>query len=418
MLTCCLVLTMVGAQSSARTQQLEEDIADYRNILAKRSQEILSLDRELGELSSTIDQLIRERNELSRQLLELSELLDVLEQDILELEASIHHNQELLAALSQDVEALKERLSRLIYKLYRQSSARYARILLESESLFDLRVRNYYLSLLTEQDLDLIREAQTTSERLQSTQETLNQEAALLQSKREALARTQLELEQTQAALHVRLVSLENSREGKLAQRRDLLESQEVLEKQIDVSQQSLDQEIARLHAEAEEVRRQAQRARDERERERLQQEAERASRAATALSNIPSQNAEESFFNPLTNAQLGKAYGEDGPYVYLQAREQGAAVFSVMSGIITNSELVSANSGYLVTVQHSRVFITTYMNLQKPHVAVGDSISQGQLLGYLGGGALIPGDILQFRMGVPEGNRVAWLDPSEELGF
>ena len=112
-------------------------------------------------------------------------------------------------------------------------------------------------------------------------------------------------------------------------------------------------------------------------------------------------------------------SYNQEGPYVYLKAPQAGAAVYSTMSGVVTAVAQVSANSGYLVTVQHSQDLVTAYLNLQRPFVKVGDNVTQGQTLAYLGGGTLIPASNLQFRVGIPRsGGRVAWVDPAPKLGI
>jgi murein DD-endopeptidase MepM/ murein hydrolase activator NlpD len=64
-------------------------------------------------------------------------------------------------------------------------------------------------------------------------------------------------------------------------------------------------------------------------------------------------------------------------------------------------------------------VVTTVYTNLQPPVVAVGDAVSGGQVVGYLGGSSFVPPDVLRFyvRSTNPAGTAV-FVDPGPVLGL
>jgi murein DD-endopeptidase MepM/ murein hydrolase activator NlpD len=83
---------------------------------------------------------------------------------------------------------------------------------------------------------------------------------------------------------------------------------------------------------------------------------------------------------------------------------------------VVLGANLLSANDGYLVSVQQADGTIVAYSNLQpNPPVRPGDQVEQGDILGYLGGGGIVPPDVLKIyvRTGKNE-----FIDPAKILGF
>ena len=122
----------------------------------------------------------------------------------------------------------------------------------------------------------------------------------------------------------------------------------------------------------------------------------------------------------PVESPRLVSRFGEDfAQSVKLQALEAGAAVHAVQPGMVIAAGPASANQGYLVAIRHDEGLITAYVNLQADlPVQVGDTVTQQQVIGYLGGATLIPADELEFFTGRFEGGTPVWTDPAALLGF
>ena len=405
------------AQTSTTTEKLEKEIASYERLLSSRAQELDDIDETLGSLAATLEVRIRERDSLSYKIAGLREDQKVLQAELESLAEEMQANEQNLDDLNKNLIDLQLRLQDMLVSLHRQRVGTYARVLVESETFFDLRVKSHHLSLLANQDVELIQEIRRTVVSIEAIQKELSLQIA---KRNEAIAKieqTQKDLEVTQEKLTEVILELEANKEGQLAKRKALIIEQEKLEQTVQDAQQDLSNEIARLQREAEEARRRAEEARQEIERQRLKEQAIKAEQKIKVLS-VPTQTIETGFYSPVQSAKLVMTYGQEGPYIYLRAPQAGAPVYTAMSGIVTAVAQVSANSGYLVTIQHSTDLVTAYLNLQKPFVKVGDKVSQGQTLAYLGGGTLIPADNLQFRVGLTNsGGRVSWVDPAPKLG-
>ncbi len=439
-----------GLAQSSNTEQLESEIERYERLLDERAREQARIEQELSGTQAALGQRIAERNRVSEQLAALRAERRGLLADIANLEGQLVANEARIGELEAELVVLRGRLSELIVNLYRERSNRYARVLAQSASFFDLRVKNYYLSLLAEQDVDILTRLDTTVAELETVQATLTAQVRELDAKQRDLSATEARLASTQQNLGNIITSLESTRAGQLAQRRDLLSEQDQLQAVITTSQQQLSAEIARLRREAEEARRRAAAAVAARERQRLEAEAARAEQSAQALEST--QNLEvvtvpiapqantvtperptpptttpvaaapqtsSGFTMPFDRPQLLSRYGEEGPYVLLRSQQEGSAVRSALGGTVRAISRISANSGYLVAVYHNPNLMTAYLNLQAPQLAVGDTVTPGQVVGYLGGGTLTPADTLKFFVGVPQDNGgAAWVDPLPRLGL
>jgi murein DD-endopeptidase MepM/ murein hydrolase activator NlpD len=87
-----------------------------------------------------------------------------------------------------------------------------------------------------------------------------------------------------------------------------------------------------------------------------------------------------------------------------------------VQPGVVLSASFLSANDGYLVSVEHADGTITVYTNLQdNVIVRSGDKVDQGDTLGYLGGGGIIPNDVLRFYLRNANG---VYVDPGQILGL
>lgn len=404
------------AQNPSQLQlELEGNIANTEALLEQREQEIAGLEAQLGETAVQLEAQIAERDSVSNGLAALREEQVVLTDSIAVLEVELAETQAKLEELQAQVADLKVRVQELLVGVYKQRSGRYARVLTQADSLHDLQVKNYYLSLLSDQDVDLVTQLSVVATELINTQGTQNQQLSDLQARKTELEANQVALEITQSDLETIVANLESTREGQMATRIDLLESQASLEATINELQNQREVEIARLQEEARRKREEAQRAASALEQERLNKEAEEVETQAANLAAPPPAMA-PGYISPVSYAQVYLPYGECGRCLALRANTAGASVFAVQPGVVLGANLLSANDGYLVSVQQADGTIIAYSNLQaNPPVRSGDQVEQGAILGYLGGGGIVPADVLKIyvRTGKNE-----FIDPATILGF
>lgn len=94
--------------------------------------------------------------------------------------------------------------------------------------------------------------------------------------------------------------------------------------------------------------------------------------------------------FHPVLNrvkAHLGTDY----------AAPQGTPILAVGDGTVSKSEYTSGNGNY-VKIRHNGTYETQYLHMSKRAVKVGDRVSQGQVIGYVGSTGLATGPHVCFR--------------------
>jgi murein DD-endopeptidase MepM/ murein hydrolase activator NlpD len=418
-LACVLFAPFALAQlESELTRQLDAEIAQTQRIIEAQRAEQARLERELENLTGEIRAQVAERERISGQLATLRQEQAQLRAEITSLNAQLDATRSEIADQNAKLGELRLRVQGLLLNLDRQRAGRYARLLAESETFHQLEVKHYYLSLLTQQDVALIDELNRTVEALRLAQEQLSAQLRELDAKEAELAANEQQLESAQAELNRVIRELEASREGQNALRLEVIHSQNQLSQQLANLAARRQAEVERLRQEALELRRRAEAAVLERERSRLQREAEETEARAEALATPLPPPREANFVYPLANPSLAFPYGQQGTFVGLQAPQAGAEVRAAMSGVVP-ALYYTANSGYVVMILHSDNVVTAYENLQAPTVRVGDRVSQGQVIGRLGGSSLIPANILYFHVGVLDASgRPRYVDPAQHLGF
>jgi len=411
----------VIAQSNPTTQELERDIATYQQGLAAREREQAAIEAALGELADELAAQIAERDRISTELVNLRRDREALEAELAVLESQVAANETRIVELEGQLELLEVRLESLLVALHKQRNNRYAQALADADSFFELRVRNHYLSELANQDVNILEDIRTTVRQLADAQAQLAEQVQARSTTLSELQATEARLVAGQGQLEQVISDLETSQAGQLALRQDIIQQQNSLETTIAGARRALASERERLAREAAEARRRAREAaaaEREAESRELLDEAEQTEAAAAALA-VPTRPLEDGYALPFPNPQLSKRYGEEGPYVFLRAEQDYTAVRAVKSGVVQIVQPVQANTGYLVVVAHDSELLSAYQNLQAPQLEIGDWVDQGDIIGYLGGGTLIPADTLKFFVGLSQaGGGAAWVDPEPRLGF
>ena len=412
-----IVLLLIGVGQAQQQKVLEEQIAAYEKVLATRQAELSALAAQLSDTNTKLDAQLAERDRLSMQILRLSSQQTRIRTQTQQLRVQQRASAQRIARLRAQADGLKGQLQDLLVNLHKRRSGRYIGALAQTESLFKLRVRNYYLGQLTNQDVALLETFNTTTEALrQARAQRAQQVRALGQRSRELAANAQA-LGAAQADLETVIAELSQSRAGQLAQRESLLQEQNRVEDRLTGARGALAAELERRReAAARQVAlaetRPAQPADNT-----FAAEASRLERLIRGL-DAPTQPDKQDFAAPFPGAVVVRPYGQDGATdVWLRAKEPGTAVRAVRSGVVYRANMITANSGYTVALQHADRLVSAYTNLQVPVVRIGDRVEQGQILGYLGGG-IIAADILQLRIGRSEGFDLVYQDPAPLLGL
>lgn len=405
------------AVSSAKKQALESDIQHANDQLKARQRQVAAITKELGNTAAELQAKVRQRDAVNKQLNDLEAQAAKLKGQLASLQAQRTKTEARIKDLSGQLDALKGRVKALFLELYQQRVARYANSLAHSKTLHQFQVNNYYLSLLTKQDVAVIDQLDTVLTQLQQAQSQLADEMASLNAKKAEIDKNTRDREAARKRLEAVIADLQKTKDGQLAQKQALLQEQNQIEADLKDLGQQLQAEIARLKKQEEQARAAAARyARNRDKQLQYQHQADEARARLDALT-APEKPLPTGFVMPLDHGKIVSKFGEgNNSYIAIKAPVPNAAVRSVQAGKVVAISYLGANFGYMVAVLHGGGLTTVYTNLRKPVVNLYDSVKRGQVLGYLGGGTL-SNDLLPFYARTDKGGTSAFINPAPLFG-
>jgi len=400
-------------------QQLQQEAEQNKRLQQLQQQRIQQLNRDLANLDAAtkaqlanLRSLEAEINKLEKERADLSSQIELLGKQKAATEARI-------ASLEKDLDGLKGRLGALLQSLYREKAARYLP-LLRAVSFTDLAVRAKWVSVLGKTQTDLIDRINNTVQQLSEERirlgllvDDLNKKLAERQNRIKLLA-------QTRETVKVTVANLNQQKAGRQVVLRETLQAQTQLQSQLSLIQQKITAEVKRIQEERRraeaEARRKAQEAQKQREQQlatQRQQQTQNQNNQQDGIRELPPVPKEliGTLQFPLRGGRVAQPYGSDGQtWEVIEGDSEASPVVSAADGVVIGVIFI-ANLGSTVLIQHSERISAQYTNLQDVRVSEGQQVSQGQLIGFTGGGALIPANQMWFRVQF-DGQR--YVDPSK----
>ena len=421
-----MALLTVFTQAQTSSKQLEQLQRDLRIAQAARNAQTVRANSLEGELRS----LSARESALNAQVKTLNSRLTKLETEEAFTQAQLDKTQQKSAALQLEIALLtakidyqKIQVARLIVSLDREKSNRYVRLLARADNAFDLAVQTRDLETIQGVNLSAITELKSdvatlsaknleyvgVIAKLNGYQRSLDAKKQAITKNRQALAVGIAGLRQTQLGRKALLLQAVRARQAASAQAGNIFASLEVEKARLAELRRRAAEEARRRRIE-EAKRRAAEEARiaairDAEARERQQRlESQRQVRENTAIASVqpialPGSVGQLRF--PVSGGRITADFGAEGDWMVITAPQDGAPVYAAADGTILTSQLVAANYGWTVVIAHTQSFdvLTTYANLQAPSLEFGQSIRAGQIIGYTGGGTLLPSNELHFQV-------------------
>lgn len=126
---------------------------------------------------------------------------------------------------------------------------------------------------------------------------------------------------------------------------------------------------------------------------------------APTTPTQPPAASSGESWMVPCSYRQLSSPFGErESPTAGASSNHQGidlagaegTPIYASKSGTVTVAKS-SRSAGNYVTINHGGGYSSIYMHMQYYVVSKGDTVKQGQLIGYMGSTGIVTGTHLHF---------------------
>ena len=380
------LLTIASAASSS---EIQKTINDLKNQAQEIADQGAALQKEIDANQSDTQSTIDKKSDIDQQI-------TITEAEIQNTNALIQQYSLLIAQKQSELEDALARQAEMneTYKarlraMEENGTISYWSVLFKATDFSDLLSRIDSIHEVAEADQRMLRELESISKEIEADRASLEAELAAQQAAKDALAEQEATLQAQRAEADALLIDLaaayDNLTDEYLANEAE----EEALRKEIMEAQAAYE---AALSAE---------------EAERLAQQNQNNVAGSGSTSNVtPSTSG---FVSPLSSAYVTCAYGWRIHPIWGDRRfhsgvdlaaSQGTPIYAIAAGTVTTATYGDAN-GYYVSISHGNGYGSVYCHMTNYIVSVGDSVSQGQVIGYVGSTGWSTGPHLHFEIHV-----------------
>ena len=368
----CIMPVPAVAASSAEIQKELDFLKDENKAIQA---EINAIRRDFDANASDIQALVDQKNAvdqeialLNTQIININDQLSAYGQLIADAQDKLDQEEERLSELSRKH---KER----IRAMEEEGKLSYWDVLFEASSFTDLLDR-----------LNMVDEIAASDQR---RLEQMREVADLVESNRNELEKGKAELEETRVQLSETQASLEIKRTESDGILRELIEKQEEFQLLLDESEAAQDDLMKEIAAKEKELS--------------AAKYEEHLAKLALQGQNPPS---DASWATPVSGYTLTSPFGMRNHPVLGVARmhngidmacASGTPIYATRAGKVTTAAYQAGGAGNYVSINHGDGFASIYMHMTHYVVYAGQSVAQGQLIGYVGSTGISTGPHLHF---------------------
>lgn len=375
-LTACMLLSLLPVSASAvSSAAIKEELNTLKEQNATIQAEIDQIQSQYDATSNEIQALVDRKNAVDQEISLLHNQITNITQQINAYGQLIADAQDQLDDAEQTLTELNQKHKERIQAMEEAGNITYWQVIFQANSFTDLLDRMNMIDEIAAADQRRLDEIQSAADLVSATRQQMQEEKS-------SLDEMQLQLLDSQAAL-----------EEKRTESDELLRS---LSKQQDEFQLLLDYSEARQDALMKEI------AQKQKELSNAEYQ-EKLAKIALQGSNPPS---DATWLTPVSGYTITSAFGMRVHPVYGYqlmhngvdlACPQGTPIYATRAGTVTTASYQEGGAGYYVSINHGDGFGSIYMHMTHYVVSAGQSVSAGQLIGYVGSTGVSTGPHLHF---------------------
>lgn len=381
-----MLLTALPSASAATSSQLKKELEALKNDAQEIINAGLALKKELEANASKTQTTIEEKSGIDQQIRITEQEIENANAQIAQYSLLIAEKQRELEEALAEQEELNRRNKARLRAMEESGKISYWSILFKANSFSDLLSRIDSIHEVAEADKRMLEQMQALAETIALDRQELEAELTAQQEVKTLLAEKEETLLTQREEANRLLIELKEESE-KLSEEYEANEKAEAEARALAMQKQS--EYEAQLSAE------------------------QRANLAASNSNNVAGGSYSGSgsgFTNPLkigltvTSAYGWRIHPTMGDRRFHTgvdfAAPQGTPIYAIASGSVTSAYYNTAN-GYMVTIAHGNGYGSLYAHMTHYIVSVGDQVSQGQVIGYVGSTGWSTGPHLHFEVHV-----------------
>ena len=360
-----------GKSSSAIQSELNALKDENKTIQA----EINAIQGQYDANASEIQTLVNKKNAIDQEISLLNAQVQNLNDQITAYSQLIADAQDELEIAQFTLNGLNEKHKLRIRAMEEEGTVSYWEVIFEANSFTDM--------------LDRINMMQEIAASDQSRLEEMRQAAADVKAAQEEMTMGKAEMEASSAALEESQAAMEIKRTESDEILRELAKKQDEFQIMLDESEALQDALMRDIAA---------------KEKELANAKYEEKLAAQAAAGGAPASNA--TWRTPVSGYTLTSPFGmRVHPVTGVNkmhngidmACAQGTPIYATRAGTVTTASYQAGGAGYYVSINHLDGFSSIYMHMTHYVVSAGQSVSQGQLIGYVGSTGISTGPHLHF---------------------
>lgn len=384
-ITICLIFIILiyGTQSIA-----VEDLNALQNEKGSVNSQIHESEEDLVEVLGAKSEALSQITTLITQISSYQAEIDDLSDKITKLKSEIKNTEGQIQKDQEEYEAKQKKLNARLVAMYKSGETKYLDYLLSSTNVIDFISSYHYISELTEYDEKMLAEVAAHKEKLEKEKKELEE--------------NKTELEQSQKSVVSKQQALEVIKKEKQSYADKLTEEEKKIEQKI--------QELQKVN--------------DDLDRKIKQAKAEIAAAQAANSGNKPSQGTkptgDPSSYGLIWPVDMKNNYISAG-WHYSSGKLHGAIdiagsgifgkpIYAAADGyVVTSTALINSSGSYYsygnyVLIAHYNGLYTLYGHMSKRVAVTGQTVSQGQIIGYVGSTGNSTGPHLHFEVRIGNG--------------
>lgn len=360
---------------AATSSEIKDQITDLKVENAVIQLQIDTIQTQYNANATEIQALVDKKNAVDQEISLLHDQILNINEQLRIYGQMIADSQERLDDANVRLDSLNQQYRERIRTIEEEGDLTYWQVIFQSNSFTDFLDRMNMVDEIAAADTRRLLDLQVAAANVEENQRILNEEMVDLEDTRQQLA-------DTEAMLEVKRTESDDVLRELIGKRDEF----QVLLDQSEALQSELMTEIAQKQKELQSA-----------------QYKEELAKMALQGKNPPS---ESKWIEPVSGYTISSPFGyrkspTKGASTYHQgidmACPSGTPIYASRSGTVTRASYQAGGAGYYVSISHGDGFASIYMHMTRYVVSAGQSVTQGQLIGYVGSTGISTGPHLHF---------------------